>query len=365
VKSPTLATLEQLATISRGDADAAFLGDLSDEDWFALFAVANRQRHRLVPALRGILSRADIASAVPPDARDYLELIAQANERRNTAVRGELLRVIAVLNDASVEPMLLKGAAALMDGRRAVAGRLVGDLDLLVPEGHEAAALAALREAGFQEIAPPEVSHTIADLERLGAHASIDLHREVLEPPFRNLLSAAELFSRADRLDTDGLLYTLPSLQDHALHSMLHAQVAHGGYCSRHLCLGAARDIAILEQAADWHEMECWAETHRMQVVLDATLLATEQFFGLRWPLSRPPARTAIQHHRRACQVEVTGGWDIGFGKIERLRELFAVDRLSISFGPDRWYIGNVARLFKQALKRHGVVELFQRLARP
>jgi Uncharacterised nucleotidyltransferase len=366
VRPPTLATLEQLATFLRGDADAAFLGALSDEDWFALFVVSNRDGHRLVPALCGILSRTDIASVVPPEVRNYLELVERANERRNAAVRSELLDVVAVLNKASVEPMLLKGAAALMDGRRAVMGRIVGDLDLLVPEEREADALAALRGAGFQEIAPPpEVSHTIADLERLGAHALIDLHREVLEPPFRNLLSAAELLSRADRFDTDGLLYTLPSLQDHALYSMLHAQVHHRGYFSRVLCLGAARDMAILDEAVDWREMEHWAETHRMRVALDATLLDAEHFLGLRWPLSRSPARTAIQHHQRACQVEITGGWDVGFGRVDRLRELFAADRLSIGFGANHWYIANVARLFKRGLQKYGVFKLFRRLARP
>jgi hypothetical protein len=205
-------------------------------------------------------------------------------------------------------------------------------------------------------------SHTIADLARTGDRACVDLHRELFDPPFQTVLPAAEVLIRAERIDGRGLRFWLLSDQDHTLHAVLHAQVHNPGYYSRHLCLGAGRDLLALWSALDWVAIARWMEMRRMRPVLEATLLATRQFFGMPWPLSGPPTETAIRHHQRACEVEISGGWDIGIGRLARAREAVAPDRLAIRFGPDRWYVANLARLCGCARKRHTLKELYRRL---
>lgn len=360
---PTLTTLKHLATLFRGEADAAFLTSLTDSEWFALFVVINADRHRLGPALYCILTQPKLAKAVPQDALNYLADLASANVSRNAAVRGEVVAIVTALNTAGVEPMLLKGSAALMKGGPAAAERLVGDIDLLVPAGSEAAALTAMREIGFQVKVSPTASHNIADLERRGDYACVDLHREVLDRKFRYLLPAEIMFLKGRSIDSEGLRFFLPAVQHNALHIMLHAQLHHGAYYNRQFWLSTSRDLVNLSKELDWTELESWADVHQMRLVLEATLLPAEQFFGLTWPLSKMPSQTAIMHHKRACQVEITGRWDTGLSQLARIREALASDRLSVEFGADHWYPTNLARCGLSALRRHSLRELWRRLS--
>lgn len=361
--SPTLATLDQLATILQGRANTAFLESLSDNDWLRLIGLANRDRHRLTPALQEALFKST-AIALRQDVQDYLALLVKTNDQRNAAIRREILDVVGVLNAVSLEPVLLKGAAALMHPETALAMRMVGDIDVLVPETDETRALTALKRAGFVEPAPSSVRHTIADLSRPGSHAQIDLHRAVLDAPFQDLLSAKHLLEGARRISWQGVSFRIPSPEDYILHALLHAQIHNLGYYWRHLHLGAARDVAVLGESADWDLLRYWTEKHRMQSVVGATLLAAHQFFGLPWPLAVPPSPTVKHHHQRTCEVEIAGGWDCDLTRLHRLRELFAADRISARFGSRGSYLGNVARLGKRGVERYGMQNLIARVVR-
>jgi hypothetical protein len=361
--SPTLATLDQLATILQGRATTTFIESLSDNDWLRLIGLANRDRHRLTPALQEALF-ISTGTALRQDVQDYLALVAKANDERNAAIRSEILDVVGVLNAVSLEPVLLKGAAALMHPEPALALRMVGDIDLLVPETGETRALAALKRAGFIELASSSVPHTIADLSRPGSHAQIDLHRAVLDAPFQDLLSAKHLFEGARRIARQGVSFRIPSPEGFILHALLHAQIHNLGYYWRHLHLGAARDVAVLSESADWDMLRWWTAEHRMQSVVGATLLAAHRFFGLPWPLAEPPSPTVEHHHQRTCEVEIAGGWDYDLTRFQRLRELFAADRISARFGSRGSYLGNVARLGKRGIERYGTRKLIGRVVR-
>lgn len=361
--SPTSATLDQLATILRGQATKAFAESLSDDDWLRLIGLANRDRHRLTPALQEALFKS-IGTALRPEVQDYLALVASTNDERNAAIRREIVDVVGVLNAVSLEPVLLKGAAALMHPEAALAIRMVGDIDVLVPETDETVALAALERAGFVESAPSTVRHTIADLSRPGSHAQIDLHRAVLDAPFQDLLSAQHLFDGARSISRHGVSFRVPSPEGYILHALLHAQIHNQGYYWRHLHLGAARDVAILSESADWDMLRCWAEEHRLQAVVGATLLAAHRFFGLPWPLAEPPSPTVKRHHQRACAVEIAGAWDCDLTRLQRLRELLAADRISARFGSQGSYLVNVARLGKRGVARYGLRNLIARVVR-
>ena len=354
-------TLARLAVILRGEADTGFLRAVPDTGWLALIGIANRDRHLIVPALHESLSRPDLRAALPADVRGYLALVAEANAQRNAEIREDVVAVLHVLNAAGVRPMLLKGAATLMDARRAVPGRMVGDIDILVPPGQEGAALGALRAAGFAPLAPTGVAHTIADLGRPGDRACIDLHRALLNPPFDTLLPTQAVFARAETMARDGLRALLPSLEDHARFVVLHAQISQRCYYHRQLCLGAAREIAALA-AIDWEAMASWAAAGRLRPVLEAMLLVAGDFFGLPWPLGGAASRTARHHHRLACAVEMSGSWAVGLGRLARLRESVAPDRLVAGFGPGRGYVGNVARLLGHVVRQHGVRGTWRRI---
>ncbi len=349
--------LAQLAVILRGEAGETLLRGVGETDWLALVALANR--HRLGPLLHERLL--PWAESVPADARAYLAGQAALNAERNAVLRQEIRHAVAALNRVGIAPMLLKGAAELMEERLAVPRRMVGDIDLLVQPGAEAAALQALSRAGYAVTRRyAEGAHSVADLVRPGAPATLDLHRALLDPPFGALLAAGPVLQRALRREMLGLRYRVPAREDHALHLVLHAQLQDPGYYYRMLLLGPAHELAALAPL-DWRALEAWVTARDLRPMLDALLLAAGEFFGLAWPLAAPPLEAALRHHERAKTIQVSGRWDAGIGALGRVRETFAPDRLVASFGPQGSYLERALRHGRLMLQRHGLRGLMRR----
>lgn len=293
--------LEQLAALFQGDSEAA--RSLPEAGWLEVVATANQ--HLLAPALHAALTRHGLIGMIPEEVDRYLGLLAELNQMRSTALRAEIREAVAALNAAGTMPLLLKGAAALMDPARPVDGRIVGDIDLLVPAPDGQAACAALLRAGFDilESHPPDY-HTIADLEREGCLACIDLHREVLHTGFRPLLPGHGMLARARPVtEEDSPGYLLPAPRDRALHLILHAQLHDNGYFLRRLCLRPAYELAVLADRVDWDDLKGWAQRHGLAPMIESMLLIAVRFFGLAWPWPAPPQPAAWQHAQRCCEL--------------------------------------------------------------
>jgi hypothetical protein len=355
------AILHPVAAILGPKPDEAFVRGLGAEAWVELIALAHR--HRLVPALHEAFLGTSLAAAVPKEVRDHAAAIATLNGQRNAAVREEIRSILTVLNAAGLEPVLLKGAAALVSEPHALPGRMLGDIDMLVAAAAEADALASLQAAGYRPAsAVPPSPHTIADLGRPGTPALLDLHRGLLDPPFQHLLPAAVLVERSETLEFAGLRYRVPMLRDYALHLLLHAQILSAAYYERRLDLGTARALARLDGRIDWAEVEAWTLQHGLQPILHSMLLAARDAFGLAWPLRSPPDSTAIAHYRRACTRDaVKGSWDTGLGPIAKLREGFAPDRLAAAFGR-RSRLTLILLQIRRVLQRNRLPDAAQRL---
>ena len=90
--------------------------------------------HLLTPAVGAALEELGLAGSIPPDLSDYFAAMRSAGEERNGDLRADLFRIVAILNEAGVEPILLKGALRLVDGLFPDdSWRFMHDLDLLVP----------------------------------------------------------------------------------------------------------------------------------------------------------------------------------------------------------------------------------------
>jgi hypothetical protein len=120
-------------------------------EWESLIEVS--RSHYVAPALAWCL-RGD---ALPPaDVRRHFDAVLMLNGKRNEKLLNGLARVAAALNAIDVEPILLKGAAHLVEGLYpAPCLRVVGDLDLLVAENRLESGAEALQRIGFKAGGPP------------------------------------------------------------------------------------------------------------------------------------------------------------------------------------------------------------------
>ncbi len=90
---------------------------------------------------------------LPKDLVEYLAELYQANLTRNQELQNGLIHLLAKLNTASIDTLLLKGAATFCDQLFDAPGsRFMGDLDILVPEDKVEQSREILIELGYQEI---------------------------------------------------------------------------------------------------------------------------------------------------------------------------------------------------------------------
>ncbi len=273
-----------LAVDDSAPAVAALRTGLADRalDWQALMAFANEQL--VVPLLHGALAEKGLLDAVPEDVAAYLSFLAARNDERNGRLEAQILEVCRALNDAGITPMLIKGAAELMETPGSAARQVVvGDVDLLVPPESAEAAARALVDLGYAVLHRyPADSHAVADLYRPKDAAVIDLHRRPLE--LEALFPNAAIWAAATAQARDGARFRRPAAADHLLCRVLHDQVQDGRLGTAEVNLRSAYQVARALQRhsgqIDLAAMRRRLQPHGLATALTSSLLAAHDLFG-------------------------------------------------------------------------------------
>ncbi|MEO1767719.1 nucleotidyltransferase domain-containing protein [Thiobacter aerophilum] len=154
----------------------------------AQWDLALRQARRAGLMARLALVVQEAGVPVPAQAQRHLAGALTVCKRLQEALAWELARIRAALADTGAPAVLLKGAAYAAAGLPVAAGRLFGDVDLLVPREHLAVVEAALLEHGW---APMKLDpydqryyrqwmHEIPPLEHTRRQTVIDVHHNIL-----------------------------------------------------------------------------------------------------------------------------------------------------------------------------------------
>ena len=146
-------------------------------DWDAMLSLANRT------LTTGTLAQALWAhgTAMPDDVRGFLGEVLERVEKRNARLRLQLEEAVGWLDRSGIRPILLKGAASLA-GQPAPHGRILSDIDLMVPESQMPAAIRCLERAGYTVIPPFAEPPNPIVLARDSDVGSIDLHARLKSP---------------------------------------------------------------------------------------------------------------------------------------------------------------------------------------
>lgn len=194
---------------------------LSDNAWNGVIAAARAERLLATLALR------IDAIPVPNRVRAVLDdaLIDAAREKRIALWEAD--RAAAALAPPGIAPILLKGAAYVAAGLRAGEGRMIGDLDILVPRDQLDEAEAALLDAGWEWVKPDPYDdayyrrwmHELPPLIHRERDRMIDVHHTILPLTARVTPDAAALI--ADSIDT-GHGWRVLSPEDRVCHAVAH-----------------------------------------------------------------------------------------------------------------------------------------------
>jgi hypothetical protein len=208
-----------------------------------------------------LLARVDVLARragvqAPPGAAEHLENMRVLAAAQQAEVRREAQFLAEALAPIGVPVTLLKGAAYLMAGRAAAAGRLFSDVDILVPKariGEVEAALmmhgwATTHHSAYDQRYYRQWMHELPPMQHLHRHTVVDVHHAILPETARLHPDSGLLLAAAQPLPDDPRLQVLAPA-DMLLHSATHLthneELSHG--------LRDLSDIALLidEFAAD------------------------------------------------------------------------------------------------------------------
>jgi hypothetical protein len=206
-------------------------------------------RHLVMPALIGLLETPHCCSLLDDDIVEAVTLVHDLNLERNQICLREIQTLAATLNTIDVEPVLLKGAAALVDGLYPDPGwRILTDIDVLVPDERLAECAALLESQGWDTT---EWSKYLRSAENPGLKHyprlfhpeflfGVELHRHLARPDDVDLLPARDLLAQASPRRLGDTQVRLPSATHRLMHNLINSQLsdrhhAHGTVSLRQL----------------------------------------------------------------------------------------------------------------------------------
>lgn len=217
----------------------------------------------LLPRLALQLRELGLFETVPEAPRKHLESAELLAKRNALAVRWEINRIQAALQESGIPVILLKGAAYLMASLPPATGRLFADVDIMVPKATLNTVERALQRYGWNttHLDPYDQRyyrmwmHELPPLKHARRHTVLDVHHTILPVTARLKPDPRKLLAAATPVEEQEELYVLAA-PDMVLHSACH--LFHDGEFEHGL-----RDLVDLDallrhfqqQASFWKEL--------------------------------------------------------------------------------------------------------------
>lgn len=314
---------------------------------------------RLLPALYVALRQSD--AVVDPALLPYLRLAYVREQMRATTYRRVCCDVLALLAEAGIPVVLLRGAALAATVYGDPALRHCHDIALLLQQGDVARAADALRRNGLTPQKPGFAGP--AALLRHETSLPVELHTRVFSVPLYSL-PWSELWPRTDEVKIAGTPTNVLAPADALLHVCGH--MAYSSSRDSLRWVGDAWHLIRVNQNLDWDSLCATAERARLTIPLAVALRYLSEALSAPIPeralqrlhasaMRAPPVErdVALSGARSGAYAElgmflrrVSGGW--------RMRALAILWLL----GPSREYVRDVvgvrgrAQLLLHYLKR-------------
>jgi Uncharacterised nucleotidyltransferase len=170
-----------------------------------------------------------LLASVPEQPRRHLASAALIARRQAREVRTEVRHIEAALLFAQSEFILLKGAAYALAGLRAGQGRMMSDIDILVPRDRLPFVESALMRHGWSSTVKSAYDqryyrqwmHEIPPMRHVHRSTTIDVHHAILPLTSASHPSSALLWDASRSLGNDAKTRVLDDV-DMLLHSASH-----------------------------------------------------------------------------------------------------------------------------------------------
>lgn len=198
--------------------------------WSTIVALA--EHHMLAGALGQALADEGTTVSPPAHIAERLRAANVTGAARSALMTHQLNQVLGGLNAAGIEPVLLKGGAALAEeqaGRRPARHRFMNDLDMLVSRHALEDSVVALQGIGYRLLPHPVERRAVEPhdlpMVRAGTLGPVELHVELGGFATVSVLPATVALESSVGRVVDGLRYRVLGPTERLVHHVLHAQV--------------------------------------------------------------------------------------------------------------------------------------------
>ena len=207
--------------------DPARMATLALRDWDLL--LRQSAAAGLLPRIAMQADELGLNARVPDAVRPHLTAARTLANKQRQAVRWEARRLARALAKIDGPVLLLKGAAYAIADLPPAAGRLFGDIDILVPHPQLGQVEAALMLAGWHTQKQDDYDqryyrrwmHELPPMTHIRRGTVLDVHHSLLPETARIRTQAAPILAAAQALaDPPGL--NIPANTDLVLHSACH-----------------------------------------------------------------------------------------------------------------------------------------------
>ncbi len=171
----------------------------------------------------------DVMASIPPQPRRHLESASNLVVRQHRELRWELRHIEDAMARSGIAVVLLKGAAYAMGGFAAARGRMMSDVDILVPQAALPEVESALMLRGWVSAAKTAYDqryyrtwmHELPPMRHFSRGTVIDVHHAIVPLSSRSHPSTEALLARATPVQEGSRIQCLAPL-DMLLHSASH-----------------------------------------------------------------------------------------------------------------------------------------------
>jgi hypothetical protein len=203
----------------------------------------------VLPAFYLQLKRNGLLPDLPTDLAKYLSDLTELNRERNLSILAQTEEITSLLNEHNIQPLFLKGTAHLLYGLyNDIAERMLGDIDILLPEDRMVEAAEILIGKGFKSILEfkpgllSEIKH-YPRLQNLDYTAAVEFHREILDFPNQKILRAVEILNDKQKVNVGGGVAFIPSAQKLMIHNVLNSQIGDRAFVNGNILLRQLYDF--------------------------------------------------------------------------------------------------------------------------
>lgn len=242
----------------------------NEPDWQAIVEYADK--HFVIPLLYYNLQQRGFLWYLPEELANLIREIYHLNVLRNDRIRKEIIRLIPLFNSADIEPIFLKGSAALLMNLYGDNGlRAMNDVDFLVSREQRTVCVKLMKSKGYREMEGVNISEDFYHEKPL-VHEDHSIRFEIHDRLHSKIeaLGSTDIIQRSHvcQLEGEGRV-RVPDYNHFAVHNILHHQVFDDGYFQENVPLYQLCDLYMLrekyDQFLDWKRIGERFALHSLQ----------------------------------------------------------------------------------------------------